>query len=245
MRVSSLLGSIKNLKNVETMLKKVAPQSSGIQFRQADISDFDMIMPKVTQIFLQEQLVKAFGLQPAEIFPVCEFVALNSLKSKCSIIAVDKEMEKLCGFRLQSIYRRNDPSLDSYVKMLPLKCDNIKQLVYFAKVIRQDVWNYLPEDVNTVLYRRLMYVDDSYKNDTLVKKMYEENFDEEAFKTCGLDGSIVEATTAGHRDMLKGWGYNVVKEIRYDEFAELQKLENIEPTSQGCLGSIQFLFKRF
>lgn len=130
MTLSSVLRSplLRGIK-VDSFLKSVIPPGSNIKLRQAEKSDFDDILSCISKRFLAyDPFITSFGLSEKELYPVYEFIATNSIQSGCSIVAYDQNNEKLVGFRLQSMYKRDDPEMEEDIKMMPLQCENIKQL---------------------------------------------------------------------------------------------------------------------
>uniref|UniRef100_A0A0N4ZMC3 N-acetyltransferase domain-containing protein n=1 Tax=Parastrongyloides trichosuri TaxID=131310 RepID=A0A0N4ZMC3_PARTI len=245
MTLSSILRSpfVKGIK-IDKFLKTVTPTPNVVKLRQAEKSDFDDILSCITKRFLvYDPFITSFGLSEKELYPVYEFIATNSINSGCSIVAYDQDNEKLVGFRLQSIYKRDDPELERYVKMMPLQCENIKQLVHFTKIIRKGVWKFIPNDINTILYRRLIYIDNNYEKNDVVKMISETNFDENLFRDMDLEGALIEAYTKRQYDIVKSWGYESLKQVSINEFGNVVKIDdtiNINPKIR-----LSYMFKRF
>uniref|UniRef100_A0A0K0FXM4 N-acetyltransferase domain-containing protein n=1 Tax=Strongyloides venezuelensis TaxID=75913 RepID=A0A0K0FXM4_STRVS len=245
MTLSSLLRSpfVRGVK-IDSFLKSVVPSGNNVKLRQAEKSDFDDILSCISKRFLLiDPFITSFGLSEKELYPVYEFVATNSIQSGCSIVAYDQNNEKLVGFRLQSIYKRDDPELEQYIKMMPLQCENIKQLVNFTKIIRKGVWKFIPIDINTILYRRLIYIDSNYETNAVVKMISESNFDEVLFSQMELEGALIEAYTKKQYDIVKSWGYETLKQVGINEFGNIVKTE--DETNLNSKIKLSYMFKRF
>uniref|UniRef100_A0A0K0EDS5 N-acetyltransferase domain-containing protein n=1 Tax=Strongyloides stercoralis TaxID=6248 RepID=A0A0K0EDS5_STRER len=243
MTLSSLLRSpfLRGIK-IDSFLKTVIPPGNNVKLRQAEKSDFDDILSCISKrSLLYNPFITSFGISEKELYPVYEFIATNSIQSGCSIVAYDQNNEKLVGFRLQSIYKRDDPEMEQYIKMMPLQCENIKKLVNFTKIIRKGVWKFIPNDIEKILYRSLIYIDNNYENNDIVKIISETNFDEPLFIQMKLEGALIEAYTKKQYDIVKSWGYETLKQVSVDDFGNVIKTEDITNPKN----TLSYMFKKF